>query len=223
MGTTEYPFPVAVKTGTSQGYRDAWTVAYSRKYLVGVWLGRSDAGPMRDVTGAASAAALARAIMLDLHGDADAAKLAFPVPPNYRLQAMCADDDDAPSAQCGNDTLPEWRRAAAIQAAAPPDPAALADAVAPADDAATLTILSPKPNIRVIRNPELPDDLASLPLKAAATPGDAQVTWFVDGEAFAVAAAKDVTRWPLLPGIHTFSAELAYRHIAAKPVTIEVQ
>jgi penicillin-binding protein 1C len=223
MGTTEYPFPVAVKTGTSQGYRDAWTIAYSRKYLVGVWLGRSDAGPMRDVTGAASAAALARAIMLDLHGDADAATLAFPVPPNYHLQAMCADDDDAPSAQCGNDTLPEWRRAAAIQVAAPADPTALADAVAPADDAATLTILSPKPNIRVIRNPELPDDLASLPLKAAATPGDAQVTWFVDGKPFAVTAAKDVTRWPLLPGIHTFSAELAYRHITAKPVTIEVQ
>jgi membrane carboxypeptidase/penicillin-binding protein PbpC len=99
----------------------------------------------------------------------------------------------------------------------------LADAVAPADDAATLTILSPKPNIRVIRNPELPDDLASLPLKAAATPGDAQVTWFVDGKPFAVTAAKDVTRWPVLPGIHTFSAELAYRHITAKPVTIEVQ
>jgi penicillin-binding protein 1C len=27
-GTTEHPFPVALKTGTSQGYRDAWIVAY---------------------------------------------------------------------------------------------------------------------------------------------------------------------------------------------------
>src|SRR4051812_34273670 len=27
MGSTEYPFPVAIKTGTSQGYRDAWTMA----------------------------------------------------------------------------------------------------------------------------------------------------------------------------------------------------
>ncbi len=146
-----------------------------------------------------------------------------PVPPNYRLQAMCADDDDAPGTPCGNDTLPEWRRAAAIAVAAPADPVALADAVQPVDAAATLTILSPKPNIRVIRNPELPADLASLPLKAAATPDDAQVTWFVDGKPFAVTAAKDVTRWPLQPGTHTFTAELAYRHIAAKPVTIEVQ
>jgi hypothetical protein len=177
---------------------------------------------MRDVTGSASAAALAQAIMIDLHGDADAAKLAFPLPPNYRLRPTCAEDDDAPSAQCG-DTLPEWRRAAAIQVAAPADPAALADAVQPVDTAATLTILSPKPNIRVIRNPELPADLASLPLKASAMPPDAQITWFVDGKPFAVMAAKDVVRWPLVPGMHTFAAELAYRHIAAKPVTIEVQ
>ena len=45
-GSTEYPFAVAVKTGTSQGYRDAWTVAWSRDFLVGAWVGRSDAGTM---------------------------------------------------------------------------------------------------------------------------------------------------------------------------------
>jgi penicillin-binding protein 1C len=238
MGTTEYPFPVAVKTGTSQGFRDAWTVAYSRRYLVGVWIGRSDAGPMRDVTGSAAAAALAQAIMLDLHGDADAARLAFPVPPHYRLQPICAGDaEQAPAVpvsagQCG-DTLPEWRRAAALPPAAPADPAALAettlaettlaDPALGADPAAALTILSPKPNTRVIRNPELPVDLASLPLKVSATPADAQVTWFVDGKPFAVAPAQEVVRWPLVPGTHTFKAELAYRQTAAKPVTIEVQ
>src|SRR5258706_3069985 len=131
MGTTEYPFPVAVKTGTSQGYRDAWTIAFSRDYLVGVWIGRSDAGPMRDVTGAASAAALARAIMLDLHGDApQAASLAFPVPPGYRLGTVCADD----GAKAGCGTLPEWMRdraPAASPAAADsgilPEPAASRD------------------------------------------------------------------------------------------------
>ena len=29
MGATEYPFPVAVKTGTSSSFRDAWAVAWS--------------------------------------------------------------------------------------------------------------------------------------------------------------------------------------------------
>ncbi len=67
MGTSEYSFPVAVKTGTSQGYRDAWTVAYSNRYSVGVWVGRSDAKPMRKLSGSASAAPLAQRIMENLH------------------------------------------------------------------------------------------------------------------------------------------------------------
>lgn len=33
---------VAFKTGTSYGYRDAWSLGFSRKYTVGVWVGRAD-------------------------------------------------------------------------------------------------------------------------------------------------------------------------------------
>ncbi len=33
---------VAFKTGTSYGYRDAWTVGFSARYTVGVWTGRAD-------------------------------------------------------------------------------------------------------------------------------------------------------------------------------------
>ncbi len=46
-----FPFPVAIKTGTSNGYRDAWTIAYSRKYLVGIWVGHSDNRPMNHLGG----------------------------------------------------------------------------------------------------------------------------------------------------------------------------
>ena len=37
MGMAEYRFPVAVKTGTSQAYRDNWTIGYTRDVTVGVW------------------------------------------------------------------------------------------------------------------------------------------------------------------------------------------
>jgi penicillin-binding protein 1C len=214
MGSTEYPFPVAVKTGTSQGYRDAWTMAYSRDYLVGVWVGRSDAGPMRDVTGAGSAAELARAIMLDLHGDTTgAAALAFPDPPGYRLNAVCSESDGDASGNCGADALPEWTRASEKRDADPVQPS----------DAAQIAILSPRDEMRVIRNPELPAGLASLPLKAAVDPAQSQVTWYVDGKPFVVSAAGEIARWPLQPGRHTFEARIPYRGIASKPVTIEVQ
>jgi penicillin-binding protein 1C len=33
---------IAFKTGTSYGYRDAWSVGFSHHYTVGVWVGRAD-------------------------------------------------------------------------------------------------------------------------------------------------------------------------------------
>lgn len=34
--------PIAFKTGTSYGYRDAWTVGFTQRYTVGVWVGLAD-------------------------------------------------------------------------------------------------------------------------------------------------------------------------------------
>jgi penicillin-binding protein 1C len=67
MGWLEYPFPVAVKTGTSQGFRDAWCVAYSRTRLVGAWVGHADNAPMKRRCGADSAAAIVHRVMAALH------------------------------------------------------------------------------------------------------------------------------------------------------------
>jgi penicillin-binding protein 1C len=41
-GPFSMPYPVAVKTGTSSGYRDTWTVGYTRERTVAVWLGNAD-------------------------------------------------------------------------------------------------------------------------------------------------------------------------------------
>jgi penicillin-binding protein 1C len=92
MGATEYSFPVALKTGTSQGLRDVWTVAYTRRYVIGVWVGHPDARPMRDVTGAGNAAELARRILNQLHRDEQhgSADLSFPHPDGYHALPICA-------------------------------------------------------------------------------------------------------------------------------------
>ena len=42
---------LAGKTGTSQDYRDAWFVGYSRDITAGVWMGNDDNTSMREVTG----------------------------------------------------------------------------------------------------------------------------------------------------------------------------
>lgn len=43
--------PQGGKTGTNQGYRDAWYIGYTGHFVTGVWYGNDDFTPMREVTG----------------------------------------------------------------------------------------------------------------------------------------------------------------------------
>ncbi|HYC61605.1 MAG TPA: penicillin-binding protein 1C [Thermoanaerobaculia bacterium] len=63
-GSLEFPFPVAVKTGTSQAYRDNWTIGYTRDVTVGVWVGNFDRTPLRGSSGVTGAAPIFNAVML---------------------------------------------------------------------------------------------------------------------------------------------------------------
>ena len=45
------PWPTAGKTGTSQEWRDAWFVAFTRDLVAGVWIGNDNGAPMDRVTG----------------------------------------------------------------------------------------------------------------------------------------------------------------------------
>lgn len=73
----EFDFPVAVKTGTSKGYRDNWCIGYTPRYVVGVWVGNSDGSPMEDVSGIAGAGPLFRDVMLTLGDGGDFEKAAL--------------------------------------------------------------------------------------------------------------------------------------------------
>jgi 1A family penicillin-binding protein len=48
-------FPAAVKTGTTNDYRDAWTIGYTPDLVTGVWVGNSDDTPMDGVGGSGGA------------------------------------------------------------------------------------------------------------------------------------------------------------------------
>ena len=47
---------IAYKTGTSYGYRDAWSVGYDGRYVLGVWVGRPDNGAVPGIAGYQTAA-----------------------------------------------------------------------------------------------------------------------------------------------------------------------
>lgn len=50
--------PLAWKTGTSYGYRDAWAIGLNSRYVIGVWTGRPDGTPVAGQFGFASAVPL---------------------------------------------------------------------------------------------------------------------------------------------------------------------
>ncbi len=60
----DFPFAVAVKTGTSQAYHDNWTLGYTRDVTVGVWVGNFDRSPLRNSSGVTGAGPIFHAVML---------------------------------------------------------------------------------------------------------------------------------------------------------------
>ena len=77
---------VAWKTGTSYGFRDAWTVGVTDRYTVGVWVGRPDGTPSPGQYGRATAAPLLFALIDSLprhHGPAP------PIPETVNRTEIC--------------------------------------------------------------------------------------------------------------------------------------
>lgn len=91
MGNLEYPFAVAVKTGTSLGYRDSWAMAYTRKYVVGVWTGRADNQPMNRLTGGSGSGHFLRQIIGILHPEEMKGQINIPFSPpkDYIARQIC--------------------------------------------------------------------------------------------------------------------------------------
>ncbi|HAT50705.1 MAG: PBP1A family penicillin-binding protein [Nitrospirae bacterium] len=55
--------PIYGKTGTSQGFRDAWFVGFTNRVTTAVWLGNDDNSPMDAITGGSFPAAIWRTFM----------------------------------------------------------------------------------------------------------------------------------------------------------------
>lgn len=79
---------VAWKTGTSYGFRDAWAVGGTRRYTVGVWVGRPDGTPLPGQYGALTALPLLFEVVDSLPGNARDAVASKP-PPNVARVEVC--------------------------------------------------------------------------------------------------------------------------------------
>jgi len=77
---------IAFKTGTSYGYRDAWSVGFDGRMTIGVWVGRPDGAPVAGLVGRTAAAP----ILFDAFARTGKLPMALPRPPKGVLLASNA-------------------------------------------------------------------------------------------------------------------------------------
>jgi penicillin-binding protein 1C len=98
---------IAVKTGTSSGFRDAWTVGFNKEHTVAVWAGNFGGRPMRDTFAVRAAAPLWAAMMHELLARGD-----HPLDPPAESDGLvrrevCAETGLLPS-RFARSTITEW-------------------------------------------------------------------------------------------------------------------
>jgi penicillin-binding protein 1C len=77
---------IAFKTGTSYGYRDAWSVGFDGRMTIGVWVGRPDGAPVPGLVGRTAAAP----VLFDAFARTGKLPLPLPKPPKGVLIASNA-------------------------------------------------------------------------------------------------------------------------------------
>jgi penicillin-binding protein 1C len=99
------PFPLAVKTGTSKGFRDKWAVGVNSEYTVGVWIGNPTGEDMQDTSQVGNAPTILRDIFLAIQKEWT--KGAIEVPQNVIKKRICALSGELVSGNCP-DTVDEY-------------------------------------------------------------------------------------------------------------------
>ncbi len=150
---------VAWKTGTSNGLRDAWCVAYNPEVVLAVWLGNKSGAPSPGLVGTQAAVPVVADILQRRFADH------APLPPDTTtgtaMVALCADTGLRAVPVC-----PRQRQGRAV-AGIP----LLACEGAPE---AGLAILSPRPGVYRVDG----TGVVQLPLTSTGSSG---IVWFVDG------------------------------------------
>jgi len=211
-GNLEFPFPVAVKTGTSQAYHDNWTIGYTHAVTVGVWVGNFDRSALRNSSGVTGAGPIFHSVMLaamrrsGINNDTPIVER----PDDLEQQPICALSGFRPSTSCPS-TESEWLpRDAAFEFCAWHHagqiswPAEYREWAAARERRTTTSahriadtrfrITSPPNDATYLVDPTLHREFQSLHLRAT---HDAK--WLVDGKP----AARE---WPLRAGQHTIVA-----------------
>ncbi len=99
----ELPFQVAAKTGTTNDFRDNWTLGYTPDVAVGVWVGNADYTPMVNTTGLSGAAPIwAQFMQTAIQQLTGGSPTPFLRPSGIVDMVICTISGTEPSAYCPN-------------------------------------------------------------------------------------------------------------------------
>ena len=90
--------PAAVKTGTTNDFRDSWTVGYTPEIVTGVWVGNADNTPMNEIGGSNGAGVIWHNFMERAHEGQPIRD--FTRPATIVELEVCADSGTLPSEAC---------------------------------------------------------------------------------------------------------------------------
>lgn len=206
VNALDLPFPVAVKTGTSKGYRDTWTVGYTRGVTVAVWAGNFDGRPTERMTGASAAGPLFHSVFVSaarlLGSRVTQPGLTRPLH-DEPLQAhrVCAEGDPWAASDCAH-TLLEWLAPSQVL----PQSAGTKASPPPAIPAAsTPSIAYPKPGMVFSYDPAIAEHRQKLMLKVDRPSSSQPATLYLNGQALAAVAGQ--AEWAVRPGQYELYAE----------------
>ena len=94
------PLPVSWKTGTSYGFRDAWTVGIFGPYVLAVWVGNFDGEANPAFVGIQAAAPLFFELADSIKAQTRMRQPPYRLPPGLARVAVCAVSGQIPGAHC---------------------------------------------------------------------------------------------------------------------------
>ncbi len=95
------PFQVAAKTGTTNDFRDNWTLGYTPDLVTGVWVGNADYTPMVNTTGLTGAAPIWSSFMqYAVPIVSGGGPTPFSIPAGIMEKAICSVSGTEPSQWC---------------------------------------------------------------------------------------------------------------------------
>jgi membrane carboxypeptidase/penicillin-binding protein PbpC len=96
----DFPFRVAIKTGTSTFFRDLWAVGYTPDYTVAVWVGNFDGSATKNLSGSSAAVPIFADIMTWLYPQSE--PIWFKQPKGLKRVTVCGYSGMKPSPYCGH-------------------------------------------------------------------------------------------------------------------------